>query len=390
MPKLGLTMETGTIGAWLVGEGEDVIAGQPLLEVVTDKVTMEVEARASGVLRRILVPAGTEVEVATPIGLIGSAEEDLAMPVESPAPPTSTARAGAKPPSLPAPPAPGQRARHRASPKARRMAAERGLELSTIAGTGAGGRVVAADVDTGAQALGVSSSSPPPSAGGGARLELSRAQEIAAARLAMSSREAPHVHFTMDVSATGMVEFREQWETAGQRPSYNDLILRATARTLGEFPRFNAILDEDGLRGLEDVDIGIATDTPNGLLVPVLRRASTLSLEELVEESGRLTGLARRGQLGPDDLAGGSFTVSNLGMLGVRSFTAIINPPQVALLAVGAVERRVVPLEDGDGIAVRPIFTASLAIDHRALDGAMAARFLLRFREILEAPGSLA
>jgi len=389
MPKLGLTMETGTIGAWLVEEGEAVTAGQPLLEVVTDKVTMEVEARASGILRRIVVQAGTEVEVATPIGLIGSADEDLAMPVASPDPLASTVRAGARPSSPSSTSPRGQRVRHRASPKARRIAAERGLDLSAIAGTGPGGRVVAADIEAGTTAVGAPGSSPSPSVAGGARIELSRAEEIAAARLAMSSRDAPHVHFTMDVSAVCMAEMREQWSEAGRQPSYNDLILWATARTLAEFPRFNAILDEDGLRGVPDVDIGIATDTPNGLLVPVLRRASTLTLEELIEESGRLTGLARSGRLGPDDLAGGSFTVSNLGMLGVRSFTAIINPPQVALLAVGAIERRVVPLEAGEGVAIRPIFTASLAIDHRALDGAMAARFLLRLKEILEAPGSL-
>lgn len=388
MPKLGLTMERGTIAAWLVGEGEAIAAGEPLLEVVTDKVTMEVEARASGILR-ILVPEGTEVDVATPIGLIGSADEDLV-----PSVPPSTSQPSAPPLDRPASvpsstPATGPRPRHRASPKARRMAAERGLDLGAIAGSGAGGRVVAADVEAGARSgSGVSSRDRRP--GGGSIIELSRVEEIAAARLATSHREAPHVHVAVDVSAKYMETVRDQWGTAGKRPSYNDLILFAAARTLSDFPRFNAVLGGDGLRVQEDVDIGIATDTPDGLLVPVLRRASAMCLEELMEEAGRLTELARSGSLGPDDLAGGSFTVSNLGMLGVRSFTAIINPPQVALLAVGAVERRVVPLEDGDGIAIRPVFTASLAIDHRALDGARAARFLLRLKEILETPGSLA
>jgi len=389
MPKLGLTMERGTIAAWLATEGEEVTAGEPLLEVVTDKVTMEVEARASGILRRILVPAGIEVEVATLIGLIGSADEDLAPVVASTTSTPPTGRADQPAPAPVVAPSAAPRPRHRASPKARKMAAERGLDLAAIAGTGAGGRVVAADVEAGARTAGPAGRPSLRPSGGASIIELSRAEEIAADRLATSHREAPHVHVTVDVSAAHMEALRDQWDAAGKRPSYNDLILCATARTLADFPRFNAVLGPDGLRVLEDVDIGIATDTPDGLLVPVLRRASALSLEELAEEAGRLTGLARRGELGLDDLAGGSFTVSNLGMLGVRSFSAIINPPQVALLAVGAVDRRVVPLESGDGIAIRPVFTASLAIDHRALDGARAARFLLRLKEILETPGSL-
>ncbi len=434
MPKLGLTMEKGTIGAWLAGEGDEVDKGKPILEVVTDKVTMEVEAQASGVLRKILVQAGTEVDVSTPIGVIAGAEEDIddmlaayeagaqaaptptAEPEPAPLPAVSAPPAPAPPPAAagPVPGAPSASPQiresngrpHRASPKARKMAAELGVDLNRIRGSGPGGRIVSADLTAPAAAAPLSaplqpsvapvSAQPqrPATAPAVAPLEetvvpLTRAQEIAAERLTASSRDVPHIHVWMEISAVWLQQFRQGYSLGGKKISYNDLVVKAVARTLTEFPRFNAAFENGAVRQLGEVNIGIAADTPQGLLVPVLRNAASLTVEQISQETTRLVDGARQGRLSLDELSGGTFTISNLGMFGVSRFTAIINPPQVAILAVGAVEKRVVALEN-DALAVRPHMSVDLAADHRALDGAMCARFLRRLKEVIETPGLLA
>jgi pyruvate dehydrogenase E2 component (dihydrolipoamide acetyltransferase) len=433
MPKLGLTMEMGTIGAWLVSEGGEVSKGSPLLEVVTDKVTMEVESQVSGVLRKILVAAGEEVLVATPIGIIGGADEeigavspdigtpdigtpDIGTPdigtVDSGSGPQSADVARvAVPRSIPDPAPSGRRgvatARpHRASPKARKMAAESGLDLAAIVGTGTGGRIVSADIaaylaDAPSGRPGSIPSaalSPETASDAGERasasevaeiVELTSAQRLAAQRLTESSREIPHIHVSMEVSAGWLVKFREGFSDDGTKVSYNDLILKATAKTLSEFPRFNSLFIEGQVHQFRKVNLGIATDTPVGLMVPVLRDVADLSVTEIALESARLVDLARHGRLTLADVESGTFTVSNLGMFGVSSFSAIINPPQVAILAVGSVENRVVAVR-GDALAARPQLTLNLAADHRAVDGAMCARFLLRLKEVLESPSLLA
>jgi pyruvate dehydrogenase E2 component (dihydrolipoamide acetyltransferase) len=354
--------------------------------VVTDKVTMEVEAQADGILHRILVPEGVEVEVATPIAVIGAPGEDvshIAVPAASAvAPPESATSAPAEPPAPAEPavtsPSPGQR--HRASPKARRMAAEHGLDLGALTGSGAGGRIVSADVAAALERGPAAQAGP----------EMTPAQAVGAQRLTASYREAPHIHVSADVDATWMRQLRQGFEAGGAAVSYNDILLRAVALTLVDIPRANSLFEAGRAQEQAVVDIGIATDTPQGLVVPVLRGASGRSIEEISAESSRLVEGARSGGLGPDEYAGGTFTVSNLGMFGVRSFTAILNPPQVAILAVGAIADRVVPLGgQAAAIGVRPTFTATLGIDHRALDGATAARFLQRLREYLESPGKL-
>ena len=427
MPKLGLTMERGTIGAWLASEGEEVAKGSPLLEVVTDKVTMEVEAQVSGVLRKILIQAGEEVDVATPIGIIGEADEEIG---------ASAPEVGASAPEVGAPdsagpalerastagveqaPTPWEPARaargdvgtpvrpHRASPKARKMAAASGLDLAAISGTGTGGRIVSADIAAHLAgerpARSAAIPSVPPKPGGGSPdgrqasghevaevVELTSAQRLAAQRLTESYREIPHIHVAMEVSAGWLVKFREGFADEGTKISYNDLMLKATAKTLVEFPRFNSCFIEGQVRQFRDVNLGIATDTPEGLMVPVLRDVASKSVAEIALESVRLVDLARQGRLTLADVEAATFTVSNLGMFGVSRFTAIINPPQVAILAVGAVENRVVAVRD-DGLAVRPQLSLNLAADHRAVDGAMCARFLLRLKEMLESPSLLA
>lgn len=396
MPKLGLTMERGTIGSWLKGVGDPVERGEPLLEVVTDKVTMEVEAQASGVLRRILVAEGEEVEVATPIGLIAAPEEDLSAFEAAPEPPAAGPRPDPAPAPLPevAPQSPAARPErvaasegggrpHRASPKARRLAAERGIDLTAVTGSGPGGRVVSADVEAHRPATPAPSPAPP----GGELVELTPAQRVAAERLTASYQQAPHIYLEMQVSAHWLDRLRRGYQAEGRRISYNDLILKAVATALLEHPRLNAHFVDGRLLQQAGVDLGIATDTGSGLLVPVLRGAQDLDIGQIAAETRRLTEAARQGTIGLDDLQGGGFTVSNLGMFGLSRFTAIINPPQVAILAVGAIEPRVVAVE-GEAMAVRPAMSLTLSADHRAVDGAAAARFLQRLRELLESPGS--
>jgi pyruvate dehydrogenase E2 component (dihydrolipoamide acetyltransferase) len=399
MPKLGLTMEKGTVGAWLVAEGETVQKGQALLEVITDKVTMEVEAQASGVLKKILVGEGIEVDVSTPIGMIADAGEDIEGLVSTvPAPKTIATSAPIKaaletktPPKVPIQKTTQSGRPHRASPKARKIAAERGIELQTISGTGPGGRILSADLLAHAQSdvQVTTATSRPDETGRDDFVALTRPQQITAQRLTESYQQRPHIHLSMEVSAVWLEQFRHGYKLEGHKVSYNDLIVKATAKALKEQPRINSMLEGQGLRLHKEVNIGIAVDTPKGLMVPVLHQADIKEVVEIAAITAALVDRARQGQLAPDDMMGGTFTISNLGMFGVSQFTAIINPPQVAILAVGGVEKRVVALEN-DAMAVRPMLTLNLAADHRAIDGAVAARFLQRLRQIIETPGLLA
>ena len=409
MPKLGLTMESGAISAWLVEEGQEVQKGQALLEIATDKVTMEVEAQADGILRKILVPPGEEVPVSTTIGVIAAEDEDIgsystAAPSDpvpaAAAPPTPTTASSPTPtaptpaaasPTPSAPPAPSAdsdgRRPHKTSPKARKIAAEHGLDLSGIRGSGPAGRIVSADVLALVERVQPApAAAPVPVAEG--RVELSRAEQVAGERLTASYQQIPHIHLSMDVSAVWLQQFRTGYELEGKKISFNDLIVKATARTLSEFPRVNSLEEGEHFRHASEINVGIAVAAEQGLVVPVLRAAAEKTIEEIALEGTRLIDAARRGQLRPDDMLGGTFTISNLGMFGVSRFTAIINPPQVAILAVGAIENRVVA-SGADAFAVRPQLTLTLAADHRVVDGALGARFLVRLKEVLETPGLL-
>lgn len=270
------------------------------------------------------------------------------------------------------------------------MAQESGLELGTLLGTGPGGRVLSADVRT---FLSKGPARPPASPaalpGAGALLKLTRAQQVTGQRLTASYQQIPHIHIFMEVSGVWLQQFREGYRLQGRKISYNDLILKAVAKALVEFPRLNSVLRGEEVHLMGEVNIGVAADTPQGLLVPVIRRVDQFGVEEIAAQCARLVDAARGGRLSLDDLSGGTFTISNLGMFGVSHFTAIINPPQVAILAVGAMEKRVVVL-DNDALAARPCLTLNLAVDHRVVDGALAARFLQRLKEILETPGLLA
>lgn len=382
MPKLGLTMESGAISAWLVEEGQEVQKGQALLEIATDKVTMEVEAQADGILRKILVPPGEEVPVSTTIGVIASADEDIGSYSAAPSAPAPAAAA----PPTPAPAADSEGRRpHKTSPKARKIAAEHGLDLSSIRGSGPAGRIVSTDVLAVVERV---QPTPAPAPAAEGRVELSRAEQVAGERLTASYQQIPHIHLSMDVSAVWLQQFRTGYQLEGKKVSFNDLIVKATARTLSEFPRVNSLEEGGHFRYASQINVGLAVAAEQGLVVPVLRDAAEKTIEEIAVEGTRLIDAARRGQLRPDDMLGGTFTISNLGMFGVSRFTAIINPPQVAILAVGAIENRVVA-SGADAFAVRPQLTLTLAADHRVVDGALGARFLVRLKEVLETPGLL-
>ena len=416
MPKLGLTMESGAISAWLVEEGQEVQKGQALLEIATDKVTMEVEAQADGILRKILVPVGEEVPVSTTIGVIAAADEDISSygsaapsPTSAPAaapsdpapPPTPTPAASPPTPAPPTPTAPtpapqapassadsdGRRP-HKTSPKARKIAAEHGLDLSGVNGSGPGGRIVSADVLALVEQARTAPVPAPAAPVAEGLIELSRAEQVAAERLTASYQQIPHIHLSMDVSAVWLQQFRTGYQLEGKKISFNDLIVKATARTLSEFPRVNSLEEGGHFRYASQINVGVAVAAEQGLVVPVIRDAAEKTIEEIALEGTRLIDAARRGELRPDDMMDGTFTISNLGMFGVSRFTAIINPPQVAILAVGAIENRVVAA-GADAFAVRPQLTLTLAADHRVVDGALGARFLARLKEVLETPGLL-
>ena len=345
MPKLGLTMESGAISAWLVEEGQEVQKGQALLEIATDKVTMEVEAQADGILRKILVPAGQEVPVSTTIGVIATADEDIGSYVAAapsdPAPSPTTAPAAA-PPSTPAPPTPASptpapqapipsadsdgRRPHKTSPKARKIAAEHGLDLAGVNGSGPGGRIVSADVLALVEQVRLAPAPTPAAPVAEGLIELSRAEQVAAERLTASYQQIPHIHISMDVSAVWLQQFRTGYQLEGKKISFNDLIVKATARTLREFPRVNSLEEGGHFRYASQINIGVAVAAEQGLVVPVIRDAAEKTVEEIALEGTRLIDAARRGELGPDDMLGGTFTISNLGMFGVSRFTAIINP----------------------------------------------------------------
>jgi len=331
--------------------------------------------------------------VATPIALIADPDEELAEPAKADAPAARRpgedrdqgGDAGRQATLWP----PSARSPHRASPKARRMACEHGVELSGLTGSGPGGRIVGADVD----AAMVRPAIPDRSAGPERTGAPSRVRQVVADRLTASYRQAPHIHLSADIDASWMALVRRGMADQGQRVTYTDLIVRAAALALIQVPDLNGLYEDGQLRRVDTVDVGIATLTPQGLLVPVLRRASELGLAEVAAESARLVQGARAGSLGPDEYAGGSFTVTNLGMYGVRAFTAILNPPQVGILAVGAVEDRVVPVGEGRDAAptlgIRPALSVTLGLDHRALDGVAGALFLQNLRRHLESPGLL-
>jgi pyruvate dehydrogenase E2 component (dihydrolipoamide acetyltransferase) len=392
MPQAGQSMEEGTILRWRKQEGQQVLKGEVLLEIETDKATVEVEASATGFLRKILCPEGIAVPVRTPIAILAGAEEDilgqvaeaqaelrliLGNKLPGPAPPAAVGGAAASLVATPVltaaqPVTPSPEVR--ASPAARRIARERGVDLGAIErGSGPGGRVLSSDVER-AEAS-VAASQP-------VRRPLSSMRKAIARNLLISKQSIPHFYMHLTIDAGPLHSFYRA-EKAKYPCSINDVMVSACARVIQAMPAFRSRLEgNDQLVELPAVNIGIAVGMEDGLRVPVLVGADRLSLREIANETRRIVEAAEGGRV--EAMGQGVFTITNLGMFGVEDFSAIINPPEVAILAVGALRESVIVKEGA--LRAGRVMTLTLSADHRIVDGLLAARFLARLREMLEAP----
>jgi pyruvate dehydrogenase E2 component (dihydrolipoamide acetyltransferase) len=401
MPRLSDTMTEGVLSQWVMHEGDQVRKGDVLAVIETDKAAMEMEAYDEGVLIRILVQEGASVPIGTPIALVESGGGSAGAAARSPRPVPDHPERTVAPPSASAAPAPGQpasappAARPLASPLARRLARDRGIDLAALSGSGPGGRIVRADIEQAARLRVGAQPAPQPAADAEAEeIPLTTVRRITAQRLAASAREAPHFYLTVVAGADQLLDFRAQASDGGRRGArghgadvkitVTDLLTRASAVALADCPEVNVSWDETRILRHRHVNIGIAVAIDDGLVVPVVRDADRKTLTEIARESRDLTARARARRLAPDELSGGTFTISNLGMYGIRQFTAVINPPQAAILAVGEAVRQ--PVVRDDQVTIGTTLTLTLSIDHRAVDGATAARFLTRLRELIEQP----
>ena len=441
MPRLSDTMEEGTIAAWLKKPGEQVNKGDVIAQIETDKATMDLTAFEAGTLQEILAPEGSTVAIGKPVARIGSGAASSA-PAQAPpssgkapptpaeaAPPAAAATGSQQPqtrearenvaeaPEPTAPPsvrttferqavsAPAADGKVRASPMARHMAAEHGLDLARINGSGPQGRVIRADVEAalsappreavaappGEMATAAAPPTPqaPPAPGADdERVPLSQMRRTIARRMAESTRTIPHFFLTTVVDATEMgilrKQINEQTAEAGIKVTFNDMVVKGVALAIRKVPEVNVSFAEDSLIVHKRVHIGVAVATDRGLIVPVLRDVDQKSLGQIAHETRDLAERANAGKLQPPDYSGGTFTVSNLGMFGVEQFNAVINPPECAILAVGAIARE--PAERAGEIVLRDRMKLTLSVDHRALDGAIGARYLQALKALLEKP----
>jgi pyruvate dehydrogenase E2 component (dihydrolipoamide acetyltransferase) len=430
MPRLSDSMEEGTVLQWFIAEGDTVAEGEPLVEVETDKASVTYESEVAGTVLSIGVAAGESAAVGSVIAVVGEPGEAVAAaaatgaaaastttgaaaPAAAAAAPGGSASAPPPPPSQPAPspsatappaPAPPATGRVKASPLARRIAAELGVDLSTLVGTGPQGRVVRADVERSAAApaagngateatTGIGAAEPAP-APTGAKGEttthpLTRVQQTIARRMAESRATVPDFELRAEVDMTELVALRDQLRGATDAlPSYNDFIVKAVALALREFPRVNGSYRDGELEEHGRINVGIAVAADDALLVPTVVDADRKSVGQIAADARALAAKVRDGSITPAELAGSTFSVSNLGMYGIDSFSAVINAPQAAILAVGSLRPRPVATADG-AVVARNTVNLSLACDHRILYGADGARFLARLRELLEHPVSL-
>ena len=394
MPALSPTMTEGTLARWLVKEGDSVSAGDVIAEVETDKAAMELEAADGGLVGRLLVAEGTEgVPVNQPIAvLLGDGEDAAALDGFRPE------AAGSGPEAAPETPAPPPAAeRIFASPLARRMAERAGLDLAALRGTGPRGRIVRADVEA-ALSEGSPQAAPAPAAadeapspaGAGEIVPHTNMRKTIARRLSESKRTVPHFYLTVDCGIDRLLAARRKFAErggAGRGISVNDFVIRAAALALREIPDANASWSDDGIVRYGSVDVSVAVATDGGLIAPVVRNADRKGLGEISAEMKDLAARARSGGLRPEEYRGGTFSISNLGMFGVREFSAIVNPPQAAILAVGAGEPRPV-VRDG-ALDVATVMTCTLSCDHRVVDGAVGARLLAAFKGFVEYPSTM-
>jgi pyruvate dehydrogenase E2 component (dihydrolipoamide acetyltransferase) len=422
MPALSPTMTEGTLARWLKKEGETVRAGDVIAEIETDKATMEVEAVDEGVLGRILVADGTEgVKVNEPIAVLvdkGEAVPEAAAPAakagaaKNGAPKAEASKAEAPKAEAPKAEAPKAAAlsaaggRVVASPLAKRMAKQAGLDLSGMAGSGPGGRIVRVDVEAalaGGRAAPVAAAAPAEAPKPAAPVTMtaphtlvphSTMRRVIARRLVEAKSTIPHFYVTMDIEIDALLKLRSQLNAKSPKDgagafklSVNDLVIKAAAVTLRRVPRVNASWTEDAIALYDDVDISVAVSIPEGLITPIVRRADQKGLAAISNEMKDLGARAKSGKLKPEEFQGGGFSISNMGMYGVRDFSAIINPPQAAILAVSAGQPRPV-VKDG-ALAIATVMTCTLSVDHRVVDGALGAEWMAEFKRIMEDPMSL-
>ena len=434
MPALSPTMTEGRLAKWLKKEGDDVKAGDVIAEIETDKATMEVEAVDEGRLQRILVSAGTDgVKVNAPIAVLLGEDEDpkaaaepppAAKPAPAPADvpaPTPAAPASSSPTAPAAPVAQtaakamdGQGERIFASPLARRLAAEAGIELKSLSGSGPHGRIVKTDVETAkvkgpaarpaaapvAPAVSAPGAAPAASADAVARgiahhlVPHTMMRKVIARRLVESKQQIPHYYLTIDCEIDALLKLRadlnakapEKGEGA-YKLSVNDLVIRAAGAALRRVPDANAAWSDDGIVMFDAVDISVAVAIPGGLITPVIRSADVKGLAAISAEMKALAARAREGKLKPEEYQGGTFSISNLGMFGIKYFSAVINPPQGAILAVGAGEQR--PVVKNGALGIATVMSCTLSADHRVVDGAVGAEFMAVFKKLVEDPLTL-
>jgi pyruvate dehydrogenase E2 component (dihydrolipoamide acetyltransferase) len=427
MPALSPTMTEGTLAKWHVKEGDEIASGDVLAEIETDKATMEVESIDEGTVGKLFVAEGAEgVPVNQVIAvLLEEGEDASAIDASAAAAPAAPPPAAAEPPAAEAAPAPAAPAaaapavdgtRLFASPLARRMAAQSGLDIARVGGSGPHGRVVKRDIEA-ALASGSAAGAPlaeaapavaaapapsPASAGPGAqqmadllgmayRLEpATNMRKTIARRLTEAKQTVPHFYLTVDCELDNLLGLRKDLNARGEKSgdyklSVNDFVIRAAALALGQVPAANASWDDaGGILYYEKADVSVAVATPNGLITPVIKDAGAKGLAAISGEMKDLAGRARDGKLKPEEYQGGGFSISNLGMFGVKDFAAIINPPQGCILAVGAGQQRPV-VKDG-ALAVATVMSCTLSVDHRVVDGAVGAQFLAAFKRLVEEP----
>jgi pyruvate dehydrogenase E2 component (dihydrolipoamide acetyltransferase) len=412
MPKLSDTMEEGKILRWLKKEGDPVETGQTLAEIETDKATVEMEAYTSGIIRKLVVAEGETVKVGGLIGVIGAADEDVsALLAEEPSVPVAATPHAVPHPAASAPPAtraippptPAEPAAGRAlkaSPLALRMAAESGVDLKAIVGTGPQERIVKRDIEAALGAARAASEaaepSPvaglgPPGSGAGVpepvevrAVELSSIRRTIAKRLVQSKGPVPHFYLTVDVAVDRLWADYQALRADESPVSLTDIVVKAAAAAVRLHPEMNASFAGDHVKQYGRVHIGLAVALDDGLITPVVRDADRKPLQAIARETAVLIERARAHKLQPDDYTGATFSISNLGMMGIEEFSAIINPPEAAILAVGSVRKT--PVVDGEVLRIGRRMKLTLSVDHRVADGATAARFLQTLTRMLENP----
>lgn len=421
MPSLSPTMNQGSILAWRKKEGEEVVAGDIIAEVETDKATIEWEAQDDGFIAKLLVPEGsTGVEVGTPVLVIADSADavpafasftaaDAGGAGGAPAAAQEPAAPEQKAPAAPQPAAPKQRpaaapaapgGRVIASPYAWKLAAEAGVSLAGVGGSGPGGRIVAADVQ---QLIASGGAAPAAMAGGPGAVPAyayadytdipnTQIRKVTARRLLESKQQIPHYYLTITARVDALQQFRQQLNdtlaaSSGGKLSLNDFVIKASALALRKVPEVNASWYPDFIRQYHTVDCSVAVQTPVGLMVPIVKNADGKGLAAIAAEVKELAGRAKEGKLKPEEFTGGTFTISNLGMFGISQFAAIVNPPQACILAVGTTERRVVP--KAGGFEEATFLNCTLSCDHRVVDGAVGAQWLQAFKGYLENPATM-